>query len=256
MSAIATLLPRLRAEHPLVHAVTNPVTQLFVADALNAVSARPIMATGIDEIAEISAGAAGLLINIGVPQSVEPYAAAVSARKGGQNASKGGGWVLDPVGVGASPLRDRIAASLLTSKPSPAIIRANAGEVLALAGQAGLTEGVDSLASAEEAAGVAKMLAEKHGSVVALTGATDFVVSGSRVVRLTGGDPMMARVTGMGCVASALCAAFLAVADDPFDAAVAALHLMSGAGDHATATTNGPGSFRTAFLDALHAAAA
>ena len=253
MSAIATLLPLLRAERPLIHAVTNPVTQLFVADALNAVSARPIMATGIDEIAEISASAAGLLINIGVPQSVEPYAAAVSACKGSKNPSKGGAWVLDPVGAGASPLRDRIAASLLASKPGPAIIRANAGEVLALAGQAGLT---DSLASAEEAAGVAKMLAEKHGCVVALTGATDFVVSGSRVVRLTGGDPMMARVTGMGCVASALCAAFLAVADDPFDAAVAALHLMSGAGDHATATTKGPGSFRMAFLDALHAAAA
>ncbi|MEC8274936.1 MAG: hydroxyethylthiazole kinase, partial [Pseudomonadota bacterium] len=113
MSAIATLLPRLRAERPLVHAVTNPVTQLFVADALNAVSARPIMATGMDEIAEISAQAASLLINIGVPQSVEPYAAAVSARKGNKNASKGGGWVLDPVGAGASPLRDRIAASLL-----------------------------------------------------------------------------------------------------------------------------------------------
>ncbi len=255
MSAIATLLPRLRAERPLVHAVTNPVTQLFVADALNAVSARPIMATGRDEIADISAQAASLLINIGVPQSAEPYAAAITGAKGGKNA-KGRGWVFDPVGVGASPLRDQIAASLLASKPGPAIIRANAGEVLALAGQAGLTEGVDSLASAEEAAGVAKMLAEKHGAVVALTGATDFVVSGSRVVRLTGGDAMMARVTGMGCVASALCAAFLAVADDPFDAAVAALHLMSGAGDHAAATAKGPGSFRSAFLDALHAAAA
>ncbi|MEC7140560.1 MAG: hydroxyethylthiazole kinase, partial [Pseudomonadota bacterium] len=141
MSAIATLLPRLRAERPLVHAVTNPVTQLFVADALNAVSARPIMATGMDEIVEISAQAASLLINIGVPQSVEPYAAAVSARKGSKNANKGRGWVFDPVGVGASALRDRIAASLLASKPGPTIIRANAGEVLALAGQAGLTEG-------------------------------------------------------------------------------------------------------------------
>jgi len=255
MSAIATLLPRLRTERPLVHAVTNPVTQLFVADALNAVSARPIMATGRDEIAEVSAKAASLLINIGVPQSAEPYAAAITGAKSDKNA-KGRGWVFDPVGAGASRLRNQIAASLLASKPGPAIIRANAGEVLALAGQAGLVEGVDSLASAEEAAGVAKILAEKHGAVVALTGATDFVVSGSRVVRLTGGDPMMARVTGMGCVASALCAAFLAVADDPFDAAVAALHLMSGAGDHAAATTKGPGSFRTAFLDALHAAAA
>ena len=97
------------------------------------------------------------------------------------------------------------------------------------------------------------MLAEKHGAIVALTGATDFAVSAAAWCA-DRGDPMMARVTGMGCVASALCAAFLAVADD-LDAAVAALHLMSG-GDHAAATTKGPGSFRTGFLDALHAAAA
>ena len=92
MSAIATLLPRLRTERPLVHAVTNPVTQLFVADALNAVSARPIMATGRHEIAEISAKAASLLINIGVPQSAEPYAAAITGAKSDKNA-KGRGWV-------------------------------------------------------------------------------------------------------------------------------------------------------------------
>lgn len=249
MSAITTLLPRLRAERPLVHAVSNPVTQLFVADALNAVSARPIMATGTAEITEISSRAASLLINIGVPQSAEPYTAAVKA-------ARGSGWVLDPVGVGASTFRDRIAADLLSLTPGPVIIRANAGEVLALAGQAGLVKGVDSLASTEEAAGVAKMLAEKYGGVVALTGEIDYVVSGSRVVRLTGGDSIMARVTGMGCVSSAMCAAFLAVAKDPFDAAVAALHLMSGAGDHAAKITKGPGNFRAAFLDALHAAAA
>ena len=41
---------------------------------------------------------------------------------------------------------------------------------------------------------------------------------------------MMARVTGMGS-SPARCARLPAIADDPFDAAVAALHLMSGAGD-------------------------
>lgn len=245
MSAIGTLLPRLRQQRPLVHCVTNPVSQLFVADTLNAISARPIMATGAQEVAEIAGAAGGVLINIGVPQGSETYLKAAKAAKA---------WVLDPVGVGGTAFRNQIAKDLLAAKP--AIIRGNAGEIMALAGQAEVVEGVDSLVTPEEAAGAAKLLAEKLGCVIAMTGETDYVVSANRVNRLTGGDPMMAVVTGTGCASGALCAAFLAVADDPFDAAVAALHLMSGAGDHAARSAKGPGSFKVAFLDALYGAAA
>ena len=35
---------------------------------------------------------------------------------------------------------------------------------------------------------LAKLLAEKYRTVVAMTGATDYVVSADRIVRLTGGD--------------------------------------------------------------------
>ena len=243
MSSIGILLPKLQAKRPLVHCVTNPVTMNFVADALNAVSARPIMANSPAEIETIAAAASAVLVNMGVPQSVEPY---LLAAKAGQK------WVYDPVGAGATSLRLDIAKQLLPLKPS--IIRGNAGEILALGGQAGVVEGVDSLATPEEAAGVARLLAEKYKTVVAMTGATDYVVSTDRIVRLTGGDPMMASVTGTGCVAGGLCAAFLAVSDDPFEAAVAALHLMSGAADHAAKTAKGPGSFKVALLDAFYSA--
>lgn len=243
MSSIGILLPQLQAQRPLVHCVTNPVTMNFVADALNAVSARPIMANSPAEIETIAAAASAVLVNMGVPQSVEPYLLAAKA------AQK---WVYDPVGAGATALRLDIAKQLLPLRPS--IIRGNAGEILALGGQAGVVEGVDSLATPEEAAGVARLLAEKYKTVVAMTGATDYVVSADRIVRLTGGDPMMASVTGTGCVAGGLCAAFLAVSDDPFEAAVAALHLMSGAADHAAKTAKGPGSFKVALLDAFYSA--
>lgn len=243
MSSIGTLLPRLQAERPLVHCVTNPVTMTFVADALNAVSARPIMANSPVEIETIAGSAGAVLVNMGVPQSTEPYAKAAKAAKR---------WVFDPVGAGGTQLRKDIAAQVL--QLNPGIIRGNAGEILALGGQAGVVEGVDSLATPEEAAGVARLLAEKYGTVVAITGATDYVVSTDRIVRLTGGDPMMASITGTGCVAGALCAAFLAVSDDPFEAAVAALHLMSGAADHAAKSAKGPASFKIALLDAFYSA--
>lgn len=243
MSSIGTLLPRLQAQRPLVHCVTNPVTMNFVADALNAVSARPIMANSPAEIDTIAGAASAVLVNMGVPQSAQIY---VQAAKAAQK------WVFDPVGAGGTKLRIDIAQQLLPLRPG--IIRGNAGEILALGGQAGVVEGVDSLATPEEAAGVAKLLAEKYRTVVAMTGATDYVVSPDRIVRLTGGDGLMASITGTGCVAGALCAAFLAVSDDPFDAAVAALHLMSGAADHAAKSAKGPGSFKVALLDAFYSA--
>ena len=243
MSSIGTLLPRLKAQRPMVHCVTNPVTMNFVADALNAVSARPIMANGLVEIETIAGTASAVLVNMGVPQSPDPYVqAAKTAKK----------WVFDPVGAGGTRLREDIAAQVLGLKPG--IIRGNAGEILALGGQAGVVEGVDSLVTPEEAAGVARLLAEKYKTVVSMTGATDYVVSADRIVRLTGGDAMMASITGTGCVAGALCAAFLAVSDEPFEAAVAALHLMSGAADHAAQSAKGPGSFKVALLDAFHSA--
>ena len=243
MSSVGTLLPLLQARRPLVHCVTNPVTMGFVADALNAMAARPIMARGQAEVGAIAGAADAVLINIGVPEGTEPYATAAKAAKR---------WVFDPVGAGGSTLRNEIAETLLALRP--AIIRGNAGEILALGGQAGVVEGVDSLASPEEAAGVARLLADKFKTVVAMTGATDYVVSADRVVRLTGGDALMASVTGTGCVAGGVCAAFLTVAEDPFDAAVAALHLMSGAADYSAKTAKGPGSFKVAFLDALYSA--
>ncbi len=63
---------------------------------------------------------------------------------------------------------------------------------------------------------------------------------------------MMGRITGTGCVASALCAAFLAVDPDPVRAAASALALFGLAGEQAGDVANGPGSFQTVLLDALY----
>ena len=61
----------------------------------------------------------------------------------------------------------------------------------------------------------------------------------------------MARVTAMGCVASALVAACLAVEGDAWLATAAALLAIGVAGEGAAARARGPGSFAMEFLDAL-----
>jgi hydroxyethylthiazole kinase len=55
----------------------------------------------------------------------------------------------------------------------------------------------------------------------------------------------------MGCAASALLAACLAVDDDAFEAARSALAIIGVAGEVAADRATGPGSFAVAILDAL-----
>jgi len=66
------------------------------------------------------------------------------------------------------------------------------------------------------------------------------------------GVAMMARITGMGCTASALCGAFAAVQPDALRAAVDAMAAMGVAGEAALAAAHGPGTMAAAFFDALH----
>jgi hydroxyethylthiazole kinase len=88
--------------------------------------------------------------------------------------------------------------------------------------------------------------------VLALTGATDIVTDGSRIVRIKNGDPLMGQVTAMGCASAAVVAACLAVEDDPWVASAAALLVFAVAGECAAARARGPGSFAIEFIDALH----
>ena len=80
-------------------------------------------------------------------------------------------------------------------------------------------------------------------TVIGLTGERDFVSDGTRLATVANGDPLMAKVTAMGCAGSALVAAFLAVESDAWLATTAALIAFGVAGEVAAARARGPGSF-------------
>jgi hydroxyethylthiazole kinase len=131
------------------------------------------------------------------------------------------------------------------------VIRGNASEILALAGQPSRTRGVDSADAVDTARNAANELAKRCGLVVSLTGIEDYVTDGARSVTIANGHPLMARVTGTGCVASALTGAFCAVEPDPLWAACSALVVFGIAGELAAQRHSGPGSFQIGLLDAL-----
>lgn len=241
-------LRRIRAEAPLVHNITNYVVMNLTANALLALGASPVMAHAEEEVAEMTAIARALVINIGTLSA--PWIAAMF-QAGGAARRKGLPMVLDPVGAGATAFRTDTARRLL-DELSPAIVRGNASEIRALASEEHATRGVDSAHTPEAAAEAAVALAGRSGGVVVASGAIDLIVSGGSVARVSNGHPMMARVTGMGCTASALAGAFAAVNPSARDAAVNAMAVMGVAGELAAEGATGPGTFVARFLDALY----
>lgn len=238
-----------RDHSPLVHCLPNSVTANFTANALLALGAAPAMVTAPEEAEEFTPLASALSVNLGTLDSLqmETIRRAVAAA----NACNVP-WVLDPVAVGVVSMRTGFAKQLLRERP--AVIRGNASEIICLAGGAPSARGVDSTELSGAALPAARDLARAVQGVVVVSGATDYVTDGKRTIALSNGSPVMTRVSGTGCVLSAVVAAFLGASKESsvsLDATVAAVGYMSVAGELAALTTTAPGSFGVAFLDRI-----
>ena len=240
-------LGELREKQPLVHNITNDVVTNTTANALLAIGASPIMAQAIEEVADMVAITNSLVINSGTltRSSLESM---ILATETANNLDKR--WILDPVGAGATPFRLTSNKQLLEYKPS--VVRGNASEIKALFTGANEGKGVDSSSSSESTLHFIQEKAREHQLVIAVTGATDYVTDGYEVYKINNGHPMMARVTGTGCTATAIIGAFLAICDTPLIAAVSGLTCLGIAGELASMDCPGPGSLQLRMLDELY----
>jgi hydroxyethylthiazole kinase len=242
-------LALVRQQKPLVHNITNLVVMNFTANALLAAGASPVMAHAHEEVEEMVALAGALVLNIGTLTPHWVQSMEIAARKANE---LGIPVILDPVGAGATRLRTQSALRLL-EQVRVSVVRGNASEVLSLARSGGGTKGVDAIHGVDEAVEAAGLLARELGTVIAITGQRDLVTDGQNLWRVANGHPMMGAITGMGCSATAIMGAFLAVQPDPVAAAVGGLSFLGLAGQRAAAGSRGPGSFQVAFLDELMA---
>jgi hydroxyethylthiazole kinase len=250
----AELLEKIKTEAPLVHNITNFVVMNSSANILLALGASPVMAHSRNEVTQMAAMAGALVLNIGTLE--EKWIEAMLAAAKAANA-KGIPVILDPVGAGATDYRTRTARHIL-DQTTVAVIRGNASEVLSLAGADVATKGVDSsLAMSDEMSAAAKGISGQYGCIVAISGEKDLIVDGTQVLRVANGVPLMTRVTGLGCGLSAVTGAFCSVAEGDLLTAVAAAFGYYGlCGELALQVSERPGSFFTAFVDALFAAGA
>ena len=238
----------IRQKSPVVHNITNYVAMNNTANALLALGASPVMAHAEQEVEEMVNIASALVINIGTlskPWIYSMFKALSQARK------KGIPIILDPVGAGATTYRTQTSRELIDSEP-PTIIRGNASEIMALHDDKSKTKGVDSAAASDAAITTAQKLSETYKCVVCVSGQTDYIVQGKQIIKVKNGHPLMTKVTGLGCTASALCGAFAAVEKSSFAATVKAMAVMGIAGEMAAAVAAGPGSLQTHFLDYLY----
>ncbi|GGN10816.1 hydroxyethylthiazole kinase [Halarchaeum nitratireducens] len=248
---IADCLGTIRDEQPLINCVTNAVTVNDVANVALHWGGLPVMSDDAREVGDMVAGAQGCLLNMGTVSEAGEAAMMTAGRAANEH---GVPLVIDPVGVGATPTRDRVADALVTDL-DPAVVKGNYGEITALAGDDADVRGVESVGEYADVAETAVALARDTDAVVVASGETDVVATADAAYEVAAGNAMLGRIVGTGCMLGVTLATFAAALDDAETAALAGALSFGVAGEVAAEGAfgdyEGPASYRVAFMDAV-----
>ena len=252
---LTSCLREVSRKAPIVHSITNYVTVNDCANALLAIGASPIMADDAAEVHDIVSISDALVINTGT-LNARTFESMLIAGKSANE--KGIPVVLDPVGAGASALRTESVLRLLNDVRFAAI-RGNISEIRSIAKGSGTTRGVDADirdAIDEEnlpaSVSFVKALAKKLDTVIAISGAIDLVSDHDTTFVIRNGHPVMTRITGSGCMSTAILGAFIgANPTSPLHATASAACTMGLCGERAAKISTSTGTFRTLLIDEL-----
>lgn len=248
--AVGDLFSIVRSRTPLVHHITNVVTINDCANVTLAIGASPVMATSVKEVEQMVQLANALVLNIGTINT-ETFSAMRLAGKAANE--KGIPVIFDPVGVGATTYRKKLAEELL-NKVRVTIIRGNASEIDSLAGGKAKMRGVDAEDESLEVRQLTIKTANLFSCIVAVSGKVDTVSNGKEIVRIENGDTWLTKVTGTGCMTTSLIGSFAGVTDDYFSASIAGLSTMGLAGERAKRNLSereGIGQFKVKLIDEI-----
>lgn len=245
-----TYLAKVREMNPLVHNITNIVVANFSANGLLALGASPFMADAHEEVADIAAMAGAVVLNIGTLNEYAINAMVLAGQSANRHKVP---VVLDPVGAGATAFRSQVTQKLVNGMQITAL-RGNVAEVANVAGESWASKGVDAGEGEGDMVTLAQKAARKLGCLVIITGKEDVITDGTRTRIVSNGHPILTKVTGTGCLLSAVVGAFLSVSGgDWLEASADALSFYGVAAELAVeaAGDQAPGSFQTAFLNQL-----
>ncbi|ADU30605.1 hydroxyethylthiazole kinase [Evansella cellulosilytica] len=247
---VVSLRKKVKEHAPLIHNITNVVVTNFTANGLYAIGASPVMAYAKEEVADMASIAQALVLNIGTLTAEDVEAMFIAGQAANKNNVP---IVLDPVGVGATSYRTETAKALL-EKIDIQVVRGNAGEIANLIDENVEMKGVDSNVQINNLVDLAKKAAVKLKTVIVLTGKTDIVTDGVTYYQIQNGDELLTKVTGTGCLLSAVVASFITQSNNILEASAAAVCFYGSAAEVAASASlnKGPGHFQLHFLDYLY----
>ncbi|TXL63681.1 hydroxyethylthiazole kinase [Cerasibacillus terrae] len=242
------IIEQAREKNPLIHHIMNQVVKNFVANGVLAFGASPIMASEKEEAEEMAQASDCVLLNIGTLTKDEIEAMIIAGKTANKHHIP---LVIDPVGVAATPFRSKTIKYVL-EQVQPTVIKGNAGEIAHLVDVPWKVKGVDSIGSGnvEE---IAAKAAKKYNTSIVITGKTDIICTGNRVIQNTTGHPFLTQVTGGGCLLGSIVGACLTTDNPIEEQLVTAVTFYGLAAEHAASQRDvkGPGTFLSHFVDAL-----
>lgn len=242
------MFQQIKEKSPLIHCITNHVVSNFQANGLLAIGASPIMGEAHEEAAELAALSQAVSLNIGTLHAESLKSMLIAGKKANQ---LGIPVVLDPVGAGVSKFRIEAVREIL-GRVDVNVLRCNAGELAAIAGEQWQSKGVDAGEGLLDVKELAVSTAKKLGLLVAVTGATDIITDGKSVSKIPFGNPMMTSITGTGCLLSSIVAAGLAVStNNPMKTVEDVFRFYAIVGERASRNAALSGDFQVAFLNQL-----
>jgi hydroxyethylthiazole kinase len=242
------ILSKIRKTNPLILNITNHVTIDFVANGLLSIGASPVMSFAEAEMDDLVQLSSAVVINLGTLDDQFNHLCHNACKIANEKEKK---IIFDPVGAGASLYRTETCNSIIKNNHI-SVIRANAGEIMALAGYHSQTKGVDSRTASTDSIKFAEELAYQYDLTVCMSGKIDVILDKYNINEFDRGSSIMPKVTGTGCLLTSIVAAFNAVHDDFFEATSAACLFYAICGEIAEEKSSGPASFKINFLDALN----
>ena len=243
-------LNQIRSEQSLIICYTNDVVKNFTANGLLSLGASPAMSEAPEEAHEFYNVASALLINIGTLTKSNEQDILTVAHVANELALP---IVFDPVAVGASTYRKQFCQTFL-NQIDVAVIKGNASEILALIDDTATMKGTDSDGNLD-AIRIAKEAYAKYRTAIVVTGKEDVIVQDDQVIRLSNGSPLLAKITGAGCLLGGIIASFTLKNQRPeIQSLVEAVSVYNIAAEKAEQhpICNGPGTFLPLLLDAIY----
>jgi hydroxyethylthiazole kinase len=251
LSNILSSFERSKKLNPLVLCITNSVTVNDCVNAILACNASPIVSENIKDAKQIITKAQSLVINIG-DMNKEKIKIAKTLPFIAQQ--RGTPVILDPVGCGFTKERTLITQKIL-KRSSITAIRCNMGEISSLMSHENFQiRGVDSLESTQGKSILLAGWAKKLNTILAVTGEQDIVTDGKQTLIIHNGHRELKKISGTGCMATAITGAFLSDLTNQFWDVATAVLILSLSGELAFKNlkpTQGTSSLKTNLIDKL-----